>query len=54
LAITSLAWPAVEAVYSWQYKNVALLLSQVSLFEVMPSMCVGDLVKILDDYARDQ
>jgi hypothetical protein len=26
---------------------------QVSLFEVMPSMCVSDLVKILDDYARN-
>jgi hypothetical protein len=30
-----------------------LLLLQVSLFEVMPSMCVSDLVKILDDYARN-
>jgi hypothetical protein len=30
------------------------LLLQVSLFEVMPSMCVGDLVRILNDYARDQ
>lgn len=28
--------------------------TRVSLFEVMPSMCVGDLVKILDDYAKDQ
>jgi hypothetical protein len=34
--------------------HAVLLLLQVSLFEVMPSMCVGDLVKILDDYARDQ
>lgn len=28
--------------------------TRVSLFEVMPSMCVGDLVRILNDYARDQ
>ncbi|WIA16395.1 hypothetical protein OEZ86_007881 [Tetradesmus obliquus] len=27
--------------------------TRVSLFEVMPSMCVSDLVKILDDYARN-
>eukprot|EP00882_Tetradesmus_deserticola_P002114 GHRQ01002264.1.p1 GENE.GHRQ01002264.1~~GHRQ01002264.1.p1 ORF type:complete len:169 (+),score=48.23 GHRQ01002264.1:191-697(+) len=26
--------------------------TRVSLFEVMPSMCVSDLVKILEDYAR--
>jgi hypothetical protein len=30
-----------------------LLACQVSLFEVMPSMCVSDLVKILDDYVRN-
>ncbi|KAF6256230.1 hypothetical protein COO60DRAFT_1530675 [Scenedesmus sp. NREL 46B-D3] len=27
--------------------------TRVSLFEVMPSMCVSDLVKILEDYARN-
>jgi hypothetical protein len=26
--------------------------AQVSLFEVMPSMCVGDLVRLLEDYSR--
>lgn len=30
-----------------------LPLIQVSLYEVMPSMCVSDLVKILQEYARN-
>eukprot|EP00775_Hariotina_reticulata_P003920 gene3920-4174_t len=28
--------------------------TRVSLFDVMPSMCVSDLLKILEDFARDR
>lgn len=30
----------------------ALVALQVSLYDVTPSMCVGDLTKILDDFGR--
>ena len=38
----------------WRYNTDYCLCMQVSLFDVTPSMCIGDLTRILEDFARSK